>query len=291
MGIMNPKVKAFFDQETNTVSYLVIDPVTKTAAVIDSVLNYAACAGRTLTTSADEIIAYIKQNNLTLEWILETHIHADHLSAASYLKQTLGGKIAISEHVKDIEQVFLPIFNMTQQSIEGESANFDYLFHNDESFAIGELTAHVMHTPGHTPACVTYLIGDAGFVGDTLFMPDFGTARVDFPGGDAETLYASIQKIFSLPDDTRLFMCHDYKAQGRDEYAWQSSVKEERDKNIHIGAGKSKQEFVAMRTARDKQLSMPKLILPSIQVNIRAGELPEPDSNGVRYLKIPINKM
>lgn len=288
---MSANVKAFFDQETNTVSYVVSDPDTGRAAVIDSVLNYDAPAGRTHTLSADKIIDFVQKESLCVEWILETHVHADHLSAAPYLKQNLGGKIGIGEHIKEVNQVFLPIFNMTQQNIEFESARFDHLFVANEKFKIGSLEASVLHTPGHTPACVTYLISDAGFVGDTLFMPDFGTARVDFPGGDAETLFDSIQKIFKLPDNTRLFMCHDYKAQGRDEYAWETTVKEEREKNIHIGAGKSKVEFVAMRKARDAKLSMPKLILPSIQVNLRAGQLPEPDSNGIRYLKIPLNQV
>lgn len=286
---MKPEIKASFDEATNTVSYVVHDPETSCAAIIDSVLDYDANSGRTTTASADDVIDYIKSNQLKTQWILETHAHADHLSAAPYLKEKLGGRIGIGEHIKTVQQVFLPVFNMEQASIEADSARFDYLFKDGEMFTIGNLAAEVIHTPGHTPACITYHIGDAAFVGDTLFMPDFGTARVDFPGGDAETLYNSIQKIFALPDDTRLFMCHDYKAKGRDVYAWETTVKEERENNVHVGHGNTKEDFIEMRTARDKTLNMPKLILPSIQVNIRAGQLPEPSDNGVRYLKIPLN--
>ncbi len=288
---MQAHVKAFFDEETNTVSYVVSCIETRKAAVIDSVLDYTASSGQTATSGADRIIAYVAENDLSVDWILETHVHADHLSAAPYLREQLGGKIAIGEHVKEVKEVFLPVFNIDSSELQHESARFDHLFTDGENFSIGNLRTRVIHTPGHTPACVTYLIEDAAFVGDTLFMPDYGTARVDFPGGDAATLYESIQKIFALPDSTRLFMCHDYKAKGRDEYRWETTVKEEREKNIHIGGNKSKEEFVQMRTERDKHLNMPKLILPSLQVNIRAGQLPEPSDNGIRYLKIPLDTL
>ena len=286
---MTPDIKAFFDEATNTVSYIVSDPETKNTVIIDSVLDYDPNSGRTSTRSADQIANYVHDNNLIVLWVLETHAHADHLSAAPYLREKLGGRIGIGEHIKDIQKVFLPVFDMQQKDIEMASARFDYLFKDGELFTLGNLAVEVLHTPGHTPACITFVIGDVAFVGDTLFMPDYGTARVDFPGGDAETLYNSIQKIFALPDETRLFMCHDYKAKNRDTYAWETTVKEERENNIHVGKGKSKQDFIDLRTARDKTLGMPKLILPSIQVNIRAGQLPEPNENGIRYLKIPLN--
>lgn len=286
-----PTVKAFFDEPTNTVSYVIRDPKGQDCAILDSVLDYDSAAGRTHTASADAVIAYIREQDLNVQWILETHAHADHLSAAPYLKKQLGGQIGIGEHIKTVQDVFTKVFDLDEREFANRNGFFDHLFTDAEEFSIGGLKVQVMHTPGHTPACVTYVIGDAAFVGDTMFMPDYGTARTDFPGGDAATLYRSIQKIFALPDNTRLFMCHDYKAEGRNGFAWETTVAEARAHNIHIHEGISEKEFITMRTARDKTLAMPKLIMPSIQVNIRAGELPEPDKNGVRYLKIPLNSL
>ncbi len=286
----SPHVQAFFDEPTNTASYVVADLETKACAVIDSVLDFDSAAGRTSTTSADRIIAYVRENNLTCEWLLETHVHADHLSAAPYIQQHLGGKLAIGDGITQIQDVFGKIFNAGTE-FERDGSQFDRLFRDQDEFAIGALSVSVMHTPGHTPACMTYVIGDCAFVGDTLFMPDFGTARADFPGGDARQLYRSIRKVLSLPPETRLYMCHDYKAPGRDEYAWQTTVAEERANNVHVRDGVGEDEFVAMREARDAQLGMPKLIVPSIQVNMRAGNMPEPDDNGVAYLKTPINQL
>ncbi|MEM7634239.1 MAG: MBL fold metallo-hydrolase [Pseudomonadota bacterium] len=286
----SPHVQAFFDEPTNTASYVVADLETKACAVIDSVLDFDSAAGRTSTTSADRIIAYVRENNLTCEWLLETHVHADHLSAAPYIQQHLGGKLAIGDGITQIQDVFGKIFNAGTE-FERDGSQFDRLFRDQDEFAIGALSVSVMHTPGHTPACMTYVIGDCAFVGDTLFMPDFGTARADFPGGDARQLYRSIRKVLSLPPETRLYMCHDYKAPGRDEYAWQTTVAEERANNVHVRDGVGEDEFVAMREARDAQLGMPKLIVPSIQVNMRAGNMPEPDDNGVVYLKTPINQL
>jgi len=285
---MKPQVTAFFDEPTFTVSYVVVDPATKKAAIVDSVLDYDLASGRTKTESADEVIEFIKREGLELEWILETHVHADHLSAAPYIKERLGGKIAIGSNITVVQETFGKIFNAGTE-FERDGSQFDALFRDGDVFHLGTINARAIHTPGHTPACMTYLIGDAGFVGDTMFMPDYGTARADFPGGDAHTLYKSIQKIFALPDATRLFMCHDYKAPGRDEYRWETTVGDEKKSNIHVHDGISEEEFVAMRTARDKTLSMPRLILPSVQVNMRAGELPPAEDNGVRYLKMPIN--
>ncbi len=287
----NLHIKAFFDESTFTVSYVLTDMETKHCAVLDSVLNYDLVAGRTHTAAADLIIQYIKNKELTLDWILETHAHADHLSAAPYLKKHLGGKIGIGDGIKTVQEVFSKVFDLDQSEFKNRNGFFDYLFEDNEEFTIGNLTAKVIHTPGHTQACVTYLVNDAAFVGDTLFMPDYGTARTDFPGGNAAELYQSIHKIFALPDDTRLFMCHDYMAPGREKFAWETTVEKARTTNVHIHAGISLQEFVKMREARDKTLDMPRLIMPSIQVNIRAGELPEPDKNGIRYLKIPLNSM
>ncbi len=286
---MNPLVKTFFDEDTFTASHVASDPQTRKAAIIDSVLNYDPASGRATTKSADEIIAYINRNNLTVEWILETHVHADHLTAAPYLQEKLGGKTAIGDRIDAVQSVFAKIFN-AEGEFKRDGSQFDKLFADGEAFKLGEIDAKVLHTPGHTPACTTMLIGDAGFVGDTLFMPDFGTARCDFPGGDARTLYRSIQKIFALPGETRLFMCHDYKAPGRDEFAWETNVAEERAKNIHVRTGISEDEFTAMREARDKTLSMPRLILPSVQVNMRAGRMPPAEGNGVSYLKLPVNQ-
>jgi glyoxylase-like metal-dependent hydrolase (beta-lactamase superfamily II) len=285
------KVKAFFDLATNTVSYIVYGARSPHCAIIDSVLDYDAAAGRTQTASADQIIAFIQDNNLELQWILETHAHADHLSAAPYLKKKLGGQIGIGEHIKKVQDVFTKVFDLDESEFWNRNGFFDHLFNDGEEFYIGELKVEVMHTPGHTPACITYVIGDAAFIGDTMFMPDYGTARTDFPGGDAATLYQSIHKIFNLPESTRLFMCHDYKAPDRDVYAWETTVAVAKSTNVHIHEGITENEFVTMRNTRDQTLGMPKLIMPSIQVNIRAGELPEANANGVRYLKIPLNKL
>lgn len=283
-----PQVTAFFDEATNTYSYVVACPQTHFCAVIDSVLDYEAASGRTRQDSANAIIDFIERSGLTLSWILETHVHADHLSAAPYIQKKLGGKLAIGENIKDVQAIFGDLFNAGDQ-FKRDGSQFDQLFKDRDTFSIGNLTGEAIHTPGHTPACMTYVIGDAAFVGDTLFMPDYGTARADFPGGDASTLYRSIQKIFTLPDQTRLFLCHDYGAPGRQEFEWETSVGEERANNIHIHEGISQEEFVGMRTARDKTLGVPKLILPSVQVNMRGGELPPSEDNGRRYLKIPID--
>ena len=285
--MVSPEVTPFFDEVTNTVTYVVADPETGQCAVIDPVLDYDLAAGRTSTTSVDAVIEFIEANKLSLDIVLETHVHADHLSAAPVLKRRLQAKTAIGDHITAIQDVFTGIFNLDDVATDG--SQFDVLLADGDTFPIGNIQAKVMHTPGHTPACVTFVIGDAAFVGDTLFMPDFGTARCDFPGGDAAALYDSIQEIFCLPNETRLFMCHDYKAPGRDEYAWETSVDEQRQKNIHIHDGITKQEFVAFRTGRDSQLGVPKLIIPSIQVNIQAGDLPDPEGNGVRYLKVPVD--
>jgi glyoxylase-like metal-dependent hydrolase (beta-lactamase superfamily II) len=283
-----PAVRTFFDEPTFTATHVVSDPATKRAAIIDSVLDFDHASGRTATAGADAIIDYVKREALTVDWILETHAHADHLSAAPYLKQNLGGKIGIGANITAVQKTFGAIFN-AEPEFRRDGGQFDALFEDGAAFKLGGIDARVIHTPGHTPACLTFVIGDAAFVGDTLFMPDYGTARCDFPGGDAATLYRSIQKIFALPDETRIFLCHDYKAPGREHFAWETTVKDERDWNVHVGRGVPEADFVRMRTARDKTLSMPKLILPSVQVNMRAGELPPPDKNGVRYLKLPLN--
>ncbi|WP_299608819.1 MBL fold metallo-hydrolase [uncultured Tateyamaria sp.] len=287
---MTPDVKAFFDEPTNTVSYVVKDPDSQSCAILDSVLDFDPKSGRTSTASADAIISYVKKNDLTVAWILETHAHADHLSAAPYLKAQLGGTTAVGAHIKDVQEVFAKVFNV-EKGFLTDGSQFEHLFEDGEEFVVGGMTVTAMHTPGHTPACMTYVVGDAAFVGDTMFMPDYGTARADFPGGDARVMYRSIQKILALPDETTLYMCHDYKAPGRDEYKWETTVGEERTKNVHIGAGQTEDEFVAMREARDATLSMPTLILPSVQVNIRAGEMPPAEDNGVSYLKVPINQL
>ncbi len=287
---MKPDVKAFFDEATFTVSYVVKDPGSDSCAIIDSVLDYDPKSGRTDTESADAIIAYVKERGLKVEWLLETHAHADHLSAAPYIQKELGGTTAIGSHITDVQDVFAKLFNV-EKGFQTDGRQFEHLFEDGEEFSIGGLTLRAMHTPGHTPACMTYVTDGAAFVGDTLFMPDFGTARADFPGGDARTLYQSIQKVLALPDETTLYMCHDYKAPGRDEYKWETTVAEEKAANVHVGAGKSEDEFVAMREARDATLDMPTLILPSVQVNIRAGEMPPAEDNGVRYLKLPIDQL
>ncbi|GGX62151.1 hypothetical protein GCM10011309_10120 [Litorimonas cladophorae] len=285
-----PEVISFFDEPTNTVTYIVADPETKSCAIIDSVLDYDASSGRTKTTSADEVIDFIKTSGLTVQWILETHAHADHFSAAPYLQKQIGGVIAIGEHIPDIQKVFGGLFN-TGEEFKQDGSQFGRLFKDNERFKIGNLDAEIIYVPGHTPACVAYHVGDAVFVGDTLFMPDYGSARCDFPGGDAGTLYDSVQKLYELPDETRMFLCHDYKAKGRDYYAWETTVGDQKKSNIHLNTSVTRDAFIKMRTERDKTLSMPKLILPSIQVNMRAGELPEPEENGVRYLKIPLNSV
>jgi glyoxylase-like metal-dependent hydrolase (beta-lactamase superfamily II) len=284
---MNPDVRAFFDPATWTLTYIVKDPNSSSCAIVDSVLDYEAASGRTKTKSADQVIAMVESENLTVEWILETHVHADHLSAAPYLHNKLGGKIGIGAHITDVQNIFGNLFN-AEPEFRRDGSQFDHLFTDGDTFAIGGLTATAMHTPGHTPACMTYHIGDALFVGDTIFMPDFGTARCDFPGGDARVLYQSIQRLLALPPETRMFMCHDYMPNGR-EMHYETTVGEQKASNLHVHDGISEDEFVAMRSAKDKTLSMPTLILPSVQVNMRAGELPPAEDNGVRYLKIPLD--
>lgn len=283
-------IEAFFDKATFTVTYIVSDESARVCAIIDPVLDYDAASGRTSSAQADRVISYIRERDLRLEWILETHAHADHLSAGKHIKSVLGGRLAIGAHIVDVQKIFRDIFNLGE-SFHPDGSQFDHLFQDDEAFTIGGLTGRVVHTPGHTPACSTYVIGDAAFVGDTLFMPDYGTARADFPGGDARTLYRSMRRIMEFPNDTRIFTCHDYKAPGRAEFAWVSTVKEQRAANVHVRDGISEDEFVAMRTARDKTLGMPRLILPSIQINIRGGELPPTEDNGISYLKIPLNAL
>lgn len=286
----NPLVQSFFDIATFTVTYVVSDPETNACAIIDSVLDYDQASGRTATTSADAVLEYVDEKGLKVEWILDTHVHADHLTASEYLKRKTEGRTGIGDQVPAVQSVFSGIFN-TGTEVSCDGSQFDHLFKPDEEFPIGNLKACAMHTPGHTPACVMYVIGDAVFVGDTLFMPDYGTARCDFPGGDARRLYRSIQRLFAMPDDTRLFMCHDYKAPGRDEFLWETTVGEQRAHNVHIGGDVSEEAFVALREGRDDELDMPMLILPSVQVNIRAGNMPEPEDNGTSYLKIPIDRL
>ena len=287
---MSPIVTGFFDPSTNTISYVVQDPEGSACAIIDSVLDYDAAAGRTNTESADRIIDFVNSKDLTVAWILESHVHADHLSAAPYLQEKLGGKIGIGRQITVVQNTFGKIFNEGTQ-FQRDGSQFDALFEEGDSLHIGQLRCDVLHTPGHTPACLTYVIEDAAFVGDTLFMPDFGTARCDFPGGSAEDLYNSIQKILALPDETRIFVGHDYKAPGRDDFAWETTVGEQKALNVHVGAGRPMEEFVSMRTERDAKLGMPKLILPSLQTNMRAGNFPEPDESGKRFFKIPINEL
>jgi len=280
------EIKSFFDPDTNTVTHVVSDPATRCAAIIDSVLDFDPKSGRTSHERVKEVIEFVQARDLKIEWLLETHAHADHLSAAPYLKAHVGGKIAIGAYIRDVQDVFSKIFNAPD--ISGTGVEFDYLFEDGEHFAIGELDVEVMHTPGHTPACLTYVIGPDAFVGDTLFMPDYGTARCDFPGGDAATLYRSIRKVLSLPAETRLHLCHDYPPDDR-EPEWVCTVADQRAHSVHIKDGVSEADFVAMREARDATLDMPRLILPSVQVNVRAGNLPPPDDNGVSYLKLPMN--
>jgi glyoxylase-like metal-dependent hydrolase (beta-lactamase superfamily II) len=281
-----PEVRAFFDEPTNTVSYLVWDGESKQGAVIDPVLDFDHRSGEASVKSADAILASAEKAGIKITRVLETHAHADHLSAAPYIKLRTGAEVGIGEHIRDVQRIFRPVFNA--MDVSGEGSEFDHLFKDGERFKIGALEGEVMYTPGHTPACVSYRIGDSVFIGDTMFMPDYGTARADFPGGDARSLYRSIKRLLDLPSETRLFMCHDYKAPGRDHYAWQTTVGEQRARNVHVHEGVSEDEFVAMRQARDAKLSAPELLLPSIQVNIRAGQLPPADANGVRYLKLPV---
>ncbi|MXO50847.1 MBL fold metallo-hydrolase [Erythrobacter gaetbuli] len=285
---LKPSIAGFFDEATNTISYVVHDPATNEAAIIDSVLDYDAAAGRTSNGSADLIIEYVTKNDLTVTWLIETHAHADHISAAPYLQEKLGGRLAIGREIIRVQEVFGKLFNAGTE-FQRDGSQFDHLFDDGETFKLGTLEGIALHVPGHTPADMAFIIGDAAFVGDTIFMPDFGTARADFPGGDARQLYQSIKRLLSLPEDTRLFLCHDYKAPGRDEYAWETTVGQQKRENVHVKEGTSEDEFVEMRTARDKTLAMPKLIMPSVQVNIRGGRLPEPEDNGVSYIKIPVN--
>lgn len=285
---MTPKVTGFFDDATNTISYVVQDPEGSACAIVDSVLDFDYSSGRTDTKSADAIIAYVKENNLDVQWLLESHVHADHLSAAPYLQEAVGGKIGIGDRIQVVQDTFGKVFNEGTE-FQRDGSQFDKLFQEGDSFHIGQMRADVLHTPGHTPACLTYVIGDAAFVGDTLFMPDFGTARCDFPGGSSEQLYDSVQKILSLPDETRIFVGHDYKAPGRDDYAWETTVGEQKAKNVHVGGDATKDSFVEMRDARDATLAMPKLIIPSLQVNMRAGQMPPADDDGKVFLKVPVN--
>lgn len=282
-------IQAFFDEPTNTVSYLVSDTQTGQAAVIDPVLDYDHPSGKVSFESADHIMKVAADAGLTIQWILETHAHADHLSSAPYIKQRTGAKTGIGRAICEVQTIFQPVFNLAADDVSGQGSEFDQLFNDGDVFFIGELRVEVLHTPGHTPACVSYRIDDAVFVGDTLFMPDYGTARADFPGGDARVLYRSIRQLLALPDDTRLFLCHDYKAPGRESYAWETTVADQRAHNVHVHDGITEDEFVAMRTGRDATLAAPTLLLPSIQVNIRAGQLPKAESNGTRYLKIPLD--
>jgi glyoxylase-like metal-dependent hydrolase (beta-lactamase superfamily II) len=289
-GGSRPSIQSFFDETTFTVSYVVADPASRRCAIIDSVMDFDAASGRTSTISADRILDHIVSADLSVEWLLETHAHADHLSAAPYLQNRLGGKLAIGRQIVTVQEVFGKVFNAGTEFAR-DGSQFDRLFDDGDEFKIGELSVVVLHVPGHTPADVAYVIGDAAFVGDTLFMPDYGTARTDFPGGDAHQLYHSIRRLLALPGETRIFLCHDYKAPGRDRFVWETTVAEERARNVHVRDSVTEDDFVALRQARDRQLDMPKLILPSVQVNIRGGQLPEPEDNGVRYLKIPLDRV
>ena len=283
---MPAMIRAFFDEPTNTVSYLVWDPATKRGAVIDPVLDWDNRSGTADTAFADRLLAAAAEEGVTIDWVLETHAHADHLTAAPYIKARTGAPIGIGEHIREVQAIFRPMFQA--EDVKPDGGDFDRLFRDGETFALGSLTVEVMHTPGHTPACIAYRIGDDVFVGDTLFMHDYGSARADFPGGDARTLFRSMKRLLALPPETRLWMCHDYKAPGRDRYAWQSTVAEQRAHNPHVKDGVTEEEFVAFRTARDATLAAPLLLLPSIQVNIRAGRFPPAESNGVRYLLVPV---
>jgi glyoxylase-like metal-dependent hydrolase (beta-lactamase superfamily II) len=283
-----PTVRVFFDEDTFTASYVVYDPATRSAAIIDSVLNFDPVAGRTSHRSAEAIIAYVESEALKVEWLLETHAHADHISAAPYLQQRLGGRLAIGRAITAVQETFGKLFNAGSEFAR-DGSQFDHLFDDGDNFALGKLRVAVLHVPGHTPADLAFVIGDAVFAGDTIFMPDYGTARADFPGGDAVQLYRSIRRLLSLPRDARLFLCHDYKAPGRNAFAWETTIGAERDTNIHVHDGVSEADFVAMRTARDRTLDIPRLILPSVQVNMRGGRFPESEANGIRYLKLPVD--
>lgn len=283
-------VTAFFDEATNNVSYVAADIQTGKCAVIDSLLDYDAASGRTSTNSAEKLIAFINDSEFVLEWIIDTHVHADHVTAAHYIKSVLGGKTAIGSCITEVQKIFGKIFNESQ-TFHTDGSQFDHLFEDNETYQIGSIGCRAIHTPGHTSACMVHHVGDALFVGDTLFMPDFGTARCDFPGGDAAQLYRSIQKIYQLADETRMFLCHDYKAPGRDEFAWESTVGEQRRENVQANENVTESEFVAMRTARDETLGTPKLMVPSVQINMRAGEFPAPEANGLRYIKVPLNAL
>jgi glyoxylase-like metal-dependent hydrolase (beta-lactamase superfamily II) len=284
---VKPEITAFFDSATNTISYVVKDPASRACAIVDSVMDIDYAAGRLSTTNADKIIAHVREHGLEVEWLIETHVHADHLSAAPYIQEQLGGKLGIGARITEVQRTFGKIFNEGTR-FERDGSQFDHLFEDGDTYTIGTMTAVSMATPGHTPACMTHIVGDAAFVGDTLFMPDGGTARADFPGGDARALYRSIKRVLALPGDMRLFMCHDYGPGGR-EIRWETTVAEQRASNIHVREGIGEEEFVAMRTKRDATLGLPKLIIPSIQVNMRAGRLPEPDDSGKRFLKVPVN--
>ena len=285
-----PQVESFFVPVTNTVSYVVIDPQSRRCALVDSVLDYDAASGHTSYAGAQKLVDFVRAQNLTVDWLLETHVHADHLSAAPWLQEQVGGKLAIGDHIRTVQHTFGKVFN-AGTDFARDGSQFDHLFHDGDRYQVGELQASALHTPGHTPACMSHLIGDALFVGDTLFMPDYGTARCDFPGGDARTLYRSIRKLLALPDETRVFLCHDYLPEGRDRFCWQTTIGEQRRHNIHVHEGISEAQFVAMREERDATLGMPRLILPSVQVNMRAGHLPPPEDNGVQYMKIPLNRL
>ena len=288
-NISKPQVTTFFHEPTFTAAHVVTDPATRRAAIIDSVLDFDQSSGRTSAKFADQIIAFVREKSLTVEWLLETHAHADHLSAAPYLQRALGGKVAIGRDITKVQTVFGEVFNESSE-FSRDGSQFDHLFDDGEAFTIGDVPAIALHVPGHTPADVAYVVGDAAFVGDTMFMPDFGTARADFPGGDAHQLYWSIRRLMQLPDETRTFLCHDYTAPPkRTEFAWETTIGAERAGNVHIRDGVSEEAFVAMRTARDRTLGMPQLILPSVQINMRAGNLPNPEANGTRYLKLPLN--
>ena len=285
---LRPDVTSFFDPDTFTASHVISDPASRSAAVIDSVLDFDPASGRIATRSADRIVAFVREKGLKVEWILETHAHADHISAAPYLKKKVGGQICIGAEIVSVQNVFAKLFNLGAD-FACDGRQFDHLFRDGEKFKIGMLDVSVLHVPGHTPADIAYVIGDAAFVGDTLFMPDYGTARTDFPGGSARKLFRSIRRLLALPGETRIFLCHDYKAPGRSEFGWETTAADQKARNIHVHDGVTEESFVAMRQARDATLAVPRLILPSIQVNIRAGQLPEPEANGLRYLKLPLD--